>query len=80
MMYLCHLRLFFILANSAYPDEMPHNAAFHLGLHCFRSTCLPVSRMNRVKKGVKKVYFKNSNQPVHEISVLKAPPSSQAKD
>ena len=22
-----------VLANSAYPDEMPHNAAFHLGLH-----------------------------------------------
>ena len=24
----------FILANSADPDEMPHHAAFHLGLHC----------------------------------------------
>ena len=24
---------FFILANSADPDEMPHYAAFHLGLH-----------------------------------------------
>ena len=23
-----------ILANSADPDEMPPNAAFHLGLHC----------------------------------------------
>ena len=23
-----------ILANSAGPDEMQHNAAFHLGLHC----------------------------------------------
>ena len=22
------------LANSANPDEMPHNVAFHLGLHC----------------------------------------------
>ena len=22
------------LANSADPDEMQHNAAFHLGLHC----------------------------------------------
>ena len=22
------------LANSEYPDEMPHNAAFHLGIHC----------------------------------------------
>ena len=24
-----------ILANSADPDEMQHDAAFHLGLHCF---------------------------------------------
>ena len=24
----------FVLANSADPDEMPHYAAFHLGLHC----------------------------------------------
>ena len=24
----------FILANSADPNEMQHNAAFHLGLHC----------------------------------------------
>ena len=23
-----------VSANSAYPDEMPHYAAFHLGLHC----------------------------------------------
>ena len=22
------------LANSVDPDEMPHNAAFHQGLHC----------------------------------------------
>ena len=24
----------FVLANSVGPDEMPHYAAFHLGLHC----------------------------------------------
>ena len=28
------LKIVYILANSADPDEMPHNAAFHLGLHC----------------------------------------------
>ena len=28
------LKIVFILANSVYPDEMPHHAAFHLGLHC----------------------------------------------
>ena len=28
------LKIVFILANSAYPNKMPHYAAFHLGLHC----------------------------------------------
>ena len=28
------LKIVFALANSAGPDEVPHNAAFHLGLHC----------------------------------------------
>ena len=27
-------KLFLILANSAYPDEIPRSAAFLLGLHC----------------------------------------------
>ena len=31
--FLSH-KIVFILANCADPDEMPHNAAFHLGLHC----------------------------------------------
>ena len=26
--------IFFLLANSVDPDEMPHYVAFHLGLHC----------------------------------------------
>ena len=26
-------KIVFILANSADPDEMPHDAAFHMGLH-----------------------------------------------
>ena len=25
---------YLVLANSADPDEMQHNVAFHLGLHC----------------------------------------------
>ena len=29
----CH-KIFFTLTNSVDPDEMPHHAAFHLGLHC----------------------------------------------
>ena len=28
------LKIVFILANSVDLDEMPHYAAFHLGLHC----------------------------------------------
>ena len=36
-----------ILANSADTDEMLPKVAFHLGLHCLQSTCLPVSRMKR---------------------------------
>ena len=28
------LKIDFVLANSADPDEMPHHAAFHLELHC----------------------------------------------
>ena len=28
------LKINFVLENSADPDEMPHYAAFHLGLHC----------------------------------------------
>ena len=30
----CLKIFFFILTNSVDPDEMPHYAAFHLGLHC----------------------------------------------
>ena len=29
-----YLKIDFVLANSADPDEMPHYVAFHLGLHC----------------------------------------------
>ena len=33
--YVLHsLKIVFILANSAGPDEMLHFAVFHLGLHC----------------------------------------------
>ena len=28
------VKINFVLANSADPDEMPHKAAFHQGLHC----------------------------------------------
>ena len=36
------LKIVFILANIADSDEVPHYAAFHLGLHCLPKYCLPV--------------------------------------
>ena len=30
------LKIEYVIANSTDPDEMPHNAAFHLGLHCLQ--------------------------------------------
>ena len=29
------LKTVFAFNNSVHPDEMPHRAAFHRGLHCF---------------------------------------------
>ena len=37
-----------ILANSADPDEMQHNAAFHQGLHCLPKYRLGVSTIKRI--------------------------------
>ena len=51
------MKIVFILANSADPDEMPPCAVFHLGLTVCRSTFLPVSR-------VKGVRFPTFNLPV----------------
>ena len=28
------LKIYFLIANSPDPDEMPHSASFHLGYHC----------------------------------------------
>ena len=42
------LEIDFVLANNADPAEMPHNAAFHLGLHFCQSTRLGVSGLQRV--------------------------------
>ena len=38
----------FVLANSADPDEMQHNAAFHLGLHFLPKYPFWVSGLHRV--------------------------------
>ena len=41
------LKINFVLAKSADPDEMLHYAAFHLGLHCLPKTHLRVSGTQR---------------------------------
>ena len=41
------LKIYFTMTNRADPDEMPHHAAFNMGLHC-KSTCSGVSQIQRV--------------------------------
>ena len=44
------LKIGFIFANTAGPDEMPHYMAFHQGLLCCQSTCFQIFRMKRANK------------------------------
>ena len=37
------MKIVFVLANVADPDEMPHYVAFHLGLHCLSKQQIGVS-------------------------------------
>ena len=50
-MYSFVLRYFFSFTNSVSvdPDEMQHDAAYHLGLHCLQNIRLGVSRIQRAK-------------------------------
>ena len=43
------LKVALILANSADPDDMQHNAGFCLGLHCLPKHHLEISSIQRVK-------------------------------
>ena len=38
-----------LFANSGDPDQMPHSAAYDLGLHCLQTTLLGFSRLQWVK-------------------------------
>ena len=42
--------IIFVFTNSVDPDEMPHYAAFHLGLHCLSKYVLGVTCIERVNK------------------------------
>ena len=46
------LKIDFVLANSADPDEMPHYVAFHLGLHCLSKYWFRSSGPQRVNDGL----------------------------
>ena len=39
------LKIDFVLANSADPDEMQHHAAFYLGLHCLHNAAFHQSSL-----------------------------------
>ena len=46
------LKIVFVLAKIKGPDEMPHNAAFHLSLHCLsQSMHLGITTLQRVNAG-----------------------------
>ena len=47
-MHFC-LEDFFIFSNSADIDEMPHYAAFNLGLHCLQKYIVPICRYQQWK-------------------------------
>ena len=46
---LISLKIDFVFANSANPDEMPHYAAFHLGLHCLPKHPIRITDLQRVR-------------------------------
>ena len=42
------LKIIFVVASSVDTDEMLHDAAFHLGLHCLREAHLGVTNIQRL--------------------------------
>ena len=56
------------MANSVDPDEMPHSAASHLGLHCLLRPVCPVHMVNMV---VCKVNFSSQYRDTRPASALK---------
>ena len=49
IVYLLSLKIAVALTNSVDSDEMPHVAAFHLGLHCLPKYSLGVTSSHVVK-------------------------------
>ena len=53
------LRTFFYLENSVDPDEMPHYAAFHLGLHCLSKYPFRGFKYTKGEPYISYIYFNN---------------------
>ena len=43
------MKIVFTITNSLDPDEMPHTAAFHLGLHCLPKYLYMILRLKQLK-------------------------------
>ena len=61
-----------VFPNSAYPDEMKYNAAFHLGLHCvpkwmYSVMILYIKRLTYISLQCKINTKKNE---IHQITIL----------
>ena len=57
--YLMCLKIAGLVANSIDPDEMPHSAASHLGLHCLLR---PVCPNTHCKYGIHQYFWQNGTQ------------------
>ena len=58
------LKIYFILANSADPDEMPHNVAFHLGHHCLPKYL--IRGFSSIYKGLTYSCFRPQDKSVYQ--------------
>ena len=53
------LKIYFVLVNSAGPDEIPHYAAFHLGLPCLQKYLFmgfQSTKMTGILSGIHSLY------------------------
>ena len=65
------LKISLIFANSAYSDDMPHYATFHLGFHClpkypFRVSCPQRVKQQKNGKGTLSWYGKLTLESAHD--------------
>ena len=86
LLYISFSHIEFAFTNSGDPDEMPHFAAFHLGLHCLLAKVpfleFPVFKElkeNRYGTYAYEIYnnlvcatSKGSDQPAHTRSLIRA--------